>query len=259
MKCDTDLLKSLFNVKSFTYELLYLECGKLPIQFIIAQRRFMYLWQIVTKKESELIFKIYQLQRIRPSNGDSAEMMREERKKYKIDLTDEEISKLSKCQFRKNVNKKVHKFALSYLLSVSQSHSKSQKLVSSIKPNQLETQPYLLTPLLTTSQRQLLFSLMTRSYDVKANYKKKFAHNMTCRYCKSSGSYEDERHLTECLMLNNDNSSDVNIDDIYKNLDEQIKFIKYFEKNTHKISTVRRIVNVELSKIALPHLNTVSR
>ena len=53
---------------------------------------------------------------------------------------------------------------------------------------------------------------------------------MTCRYCKSPGSFEDERHLTECLMLNNDNSSDVNIDDIYKNLDEQIKFIKYFEK-----------------------------
>ena len=68
-----------------------------------------------------------------------------------------------------------------------------------------------------------------KSYEAKSNYKNKNANNMTCRYCKLPGSFEDERHLTRCRMLNNDNES-ANIDDIYSHLDEQIKFMKYFKK-----------------------------
>ena len=42
IKCDTDLLKALFNVNSFTMDLLYFETGKLPIQFIVSVGRLMY-------------------------------------------------------------------------------------------------------------------------------------------------------------------------------------------------------------------------
>ena len=230
MKCDTDLVKSLFNVKSFTYELLYFESGKLPIQFVIAQRRFMYLWQIVTRKRSDLIHKIYQLQQLKPTSGEWAVMMKREKEKYGVSLTDEEISNLSKQQFKQNVNEKVHQFAFSYLLSLGQTHSKSHNIINSLKSKKLETQTYLLTSLLTTSQRQLLFSLRTKSYDVKSNYKKKYEHNMTCRSCNLPGSFEDERHLTQCPTINIDNPNELNIEDIYSKLDDQVKFIKYFEK-----------------------------
>ena len=137
IRCETDLLKSLFNIKSFTYELLFFESGKLPIQFIIAQRRFMYLWHILTRPKSELLYKIYQLQQVRPTRGDWAEMMKAEKEKYQISLTDAEISRLSKSQFKKIINKKVQQYAFSHLLSLSQSHSKSQKIVNSLKSNRL--------------------------------------------------------------------------------------------------------------------------
>ena len=228
-RCDTDLLKQLFNLKSFTYELLYFESGKLPIQFIISQRRFMYLWHIVTRQKSEMLYKVYHLQQLKPNYGDWAEMMKAEKIKYGIELTDQAISIMSKNQFKKIVIKKVQTYAFSYLMSLGQSHSKSQNIIYSLKSNHLETQPYLLTSLLTTSQKKLLLSLRIKSYEVKSNYKKKYAHDMTCRYCKLPDSFEDERHLTRCLMLNDENDK-VNIEDIYSNLEKQINFIKYFEK-----------------------------
>ena len=51
IKCDTDLMiKLLLNVNSFTYELLYIDTGKLPIEFIIVKKRLLYLWEICHEK-----------------------------------------------------------------------------------------------------------------------------------------------------------------------------------------------------------------
>ena len=50
IKCDTDLMKLLFNVNSFTNEMLYIDTGKLPIEFIIAKKRLLYLWEICHEK-----------------------------------------------------------------------------------------------------------------------------------------------------------------------------------------------------------------
>ena len=157
-------------------------------------------------------------------------MMKEERKEYDISLSDEEIKEYSKSQFKTLVYKKVHSYAFEYLLSLGENHSKSQKTINSLKSGQLETQSYLLTPQLTTPQRQLLYLLRSNSYDVKSNFKKKYSQDMKCRSCNIEGSYEDIRHLTECLILNDDKPKDEDPEDIYSNLEKQIKFIKYFEK-----------------------------
>ena len=42
-------------------------------------------------------------------------MIKDERKKYDTDLTDEEISKMSKYKFKSLVNRKVNDYASNYL------------------------------------------------------------------------------------------------------------------------------------------------
>ena len=96
--------------------------------------------------------------------------------------------------------------------------------------NALVAQPYLLTRQLTTPQRQLLFSLRCKTYDVKSHYKQKFAKNMTCRTCKEENSFENVQHLLLCHTLKvNSNSCDISVEDIYGNLTSQVKFVKIFE------------------------------
>ena len=235
IRCDTNLVKSILEVSTFTYESLFLETGLLPIQFVLAIRRLLYLWHILTRNPEELIYKVYKSQELKPSAGDYFILMQKEKMKYDIDLSDQEISELSKQQFKKYVKEKVGKYAFSHLLSLGKTHSKSRSIIETMKNNKLETQSYLLTPRLTKWQKLLFFNLQTRNYDVKSNFKKKYEVDMTCRSCKLEETYEDERHLTVCPELNGENMNmdERNIDAIYGYVDNQVNFIKYFE-NLHK-------------------------
>ena len=61
---DKYLLRKIFNASSSTTtEALYLETGALPIRFIIKSRRLMFYWTILSKKESELVRKVYNVLR----------------------------------------------------------------------------------------------------------------------------------------------------------------------------------------------------
>ena len=234
IKCDTDLLKALFNVNSFTMELLYFETGKLPIQFIVSIRRLMYLWNLLHRDPDDLISKVYQAQRENPSkHGDWYQMIQREKDTYDIMLSDEDISKIGKHRFRKFVGAKISKYAFSHLLNISKQHSKSKDLVDSLNHNGLRTQPYLLTSQLTTSQKQLLMSLRCKIYDVKSNFKNRFNNNMRCRICMLPESYENESHLLKCsdLMYNLSSAeSNLKLEVIYGTLDTQVLFIESFDK-----------------------------
>ena len=220
MKCDFDLLKNFFYTNvTCTSDLLYLESGKLPIEHIIAKRRFMYLFHILTRSTNELIFKTYLAQSLKPSRNDWFLTIQDEKKKYDISLSDFEISQLSKSQFRKIVCDKIHKYAFSSLIEIGKTHSKSKEIVESLKCKLFVTQPYLLTSQLTTSQRQLLFSTRCKTYDVKSNYKHKYSHDMSCRFCKKSNNYEDMKHLLSCETLMIDSNNSISYDDIYGNLE----------------------------------------
>ena len=72
-------------------------------------------------------------------------------------------------------------------------------------------QKYLKTNELSTREKQSLFSLRCRSFDVKSNYKSLFSENMTCRICKDPNSYEDEIHTFNCDVLTKDESMDTSV------------------------------------------------
>ena len=105
-------------------EALYLETKSVPIRFIIASRRIMYLHTILQKDETEMVKKAYEVQKINPSTGDFIEIVKQDCEKIGLDLSDEEISQISKQQFRKIVKSKILKAAFLFLKTLQKNTQK---------------------------------------------------------------------------------------------------------------------------------------
>ena len=88
----------------------------------------MYLWHILHRDDSELIKKIYVTQKLKYNRGDWGEIIEEEMRKYQIEMSDQEISMISRERFKSLVDKKVESFALRYLTLEAEKHSKSEHL-----------------------------------------------------------------------------------------------------------------------------------
>ena len=110
--CSVDeyLLRSIIKAPSKTpKEALYLETGCLSIKYCVKMRRLMYLHHILKRPKEEMIRKVYEAQKCKPSKGDWAKTVDEDRSELQINLNDDEVSKLSKHKFRKVVKKSVYK------------------------------------------------------------------------------------------------------------------------------------------------------
>ena len=176
-------------------EMLYLEKGTVPIEFILKSRRQSYLHHILTREKSELISKIYYAQKRRPVKDDWAKTTSEDLNDLKINLSDEEIRSMSKLNFKKLLKKKIYQAAFNYLESIKETHSK----VMTIKYEQFKSQPYLNSYKFKTVEKQLLFKLRTRMTNVKLNFKS-MHENKDCNLC-GEGIPQTDNHLLDCAML----------------------------------------------------------
>ena len=122
-------MKKCLNSHSKTVrENYYLETGKLQIRYILSKRRLMYLHHILTRDKTELIFKVYQAQGLIPTRGVWYTMIQNEKVKYNIQLSDNNISQMSKRSFKKLVDSYIEKYATSELLKCKK--SKSQNIIT---------------------------------------------------------------------------------------------------------------------------------
>ena len=88
--------------------------------------------------------------------------------------------------------------------------------------------------MLTTRQKKVLFSLRTRSVDVKMNYKNMYKLHIQCRLCQKDE--DSEKHYLKCEMVlrNIDPSIDLttaNYDDIFSSdTQDQIKITNIYDQ-----------------------------
>ena len=68
--CDVRLFSSIFESRNINRVLFYLETSTIPIRHIIAKRRFLYLWHVLSRKPTELIYKVYKIQEVKPVQYD---------------------------------------------------------------------------------------------------------------------------------------------------------------------------------------------
>ena len=88
-------------------EALYLETNSVPIRFILKSRRIMYLHNILQRNQSEMVRKIYELQKRNPCHGDYYEIVRDDMLSLDLNLSEDDISKMKKQTFKAIVKVKV--------------------------------------------------------------------------------------------------------------------------------------------------------
>ena len=153
-QCDKKLMQILFNSpRTVPIEAYYIESSTYPLRFHIKLRRFMYLWTLLRKSEKELVKKVFNAQVLITTNDTWTHFIKEDLKEFEIEYTFDQISLMSKSQFKQIVLIKVKDKAKQYLHDLQSKHVKTKKLNISEK-----MQPYLSSPKLSFIGKTTTFS-----------------------------------------------------------------------------------------------------
>ena len=145
-----------------------------------------------------------------------------------INLTDNQIKSLKKIKFKNIVKEKCKSKAFEDLIKIKSQHSKGKEVVY----KELKIQKYLKSNKLTKNQKILLYNLRYRMTNAKMNFKNMYL-DTKCSLCENE---EDSiRHYLECSVLLEQceelfNDRIVRYEDIFGNLQKQLRAVNLFEK-----------------------------
>ena len=78
-KVDEALLRGLLQAHSkIPLEALFLETKAVPLRYIVASRRIMYLYNILQKDKNEIVHRLYKAQKSDPNHGDFVLLVKED-------------------------------------------------------------------------------------------------------------------------------------------------------------------------------------
>ena len=101
----------------------------MPIRFIVMMRRLMYYWHVLHKDEDELLHRFMSAQQIWTGRTDWITQVRKNMTDIELNLTDEQISKMSSDEYKRQVKGKIQIFAINHIKKLQHSHSKTRELV----------------------------------------------------------------------------------------------------------------------------------
>ena len=194
---DEHLLRSLAGAHSKTpLEFLYLETGSVPVRFILACRRMIYLQTILKRPDTELTKQIYLTQKEKPTKGDFYCLVVQDFEAIREPLNEKDIANKSKLSHKNNIKHKTRNAAFEYLKEKQSQHSK----IKDVQYKSLETQQYMTSTLFNNTEVCLLFALRSRYIDCKTNFRYKYKNDdLLCQLC---GQSEDNQpHLLQCKIL----------------------------------------------------------
>ena len=230
---DRIFFRRLFQVPNCTaIEAFYLETSSLPIRFILMGRRLLYYWDILHKKESELVRKVFNSQKVFAVKNDWVLQVQCDLNQCDINLSEDEIVKLSKYSFKK-FQEKIRIISANYLISQKEKHSKSENLIYS-----REMQTYLRNESMKIKDKMLMFRLRNRLIDVKSNFKRKYNNELLCRLCMKSE--ESQLHLTQCEVV----LSNIEIRKALKHYSYMDTFTNDVNIQTHMINVWSQILRI---------------
>ena len=215
-KVDEALLRGLLGAHTkIPLEALYLETKSVPIRFIVASRRILYLHTILQRNPCEMLPKIYQAQKINPSPGDFVNLVQNDLEILGLNISEHEMKQTTKSKLKKIVKEKVHNAAFQYLKSLQQSHSK----MSNVKYEKFDISQYLCSPLFNRDSRGLLLALRTRTVrGIKCDFPGLYKDKMCPLGC---GDLDTIQNILSCKILRqyhtseNIVSGDINFEDIF--------------------------------------------
>ena len=202
-KVDEALIRGILNAHpKIPIEALYLETKSIPIRFIIASRRLMYMHTIMQKNEEELVRKVFEAQKDDPISGDFVELVENDKEMIGINMKENEITTMSKTKFKRLVKERISDAAFKYLIDLKQKHSKMNK----ISYQKFELSKYLSSPLFNTESRALLLALRTRTV---SGVRGDFPGLYQDRLCPVGCGDEDKlENIITCSVLQSYHASD---------------------------------------------------
>ena len=213
---DEHLLRALVKGHAKTpLEFLYLEAGAIPIRFILSSRRLIYHQNILKREDPELIKRIYTEQRNNPTTGDFVELISEDFKVINEVQDDAKIQNTNISVYKKHIKPCIRRAAFKYLSNLQANHSK----VKHIRYQKLEIQKYMVSPIFSNEEVQLLHALRSRSTDCKENFKQRYiSSNLLCSLCQVEN--DDQQHILRCsALLKNFQSSNLSRENVeYENI-----------------------------------------
>jgi hypothetical protein len=240
---DHQIMRLITNCQSkVPVEMLYLESAQLTIQSIISVRRLLYLHEILSRSESELIYQVYSAMKEAPLKDDWIHLVRKDMVNIDLMLTDSQISKLTKQEFKILIKKKIRHFTFLGLEQIKSGHSK----VKHIPHYDLKKpQAYLMSPSFSNNQSSLLFNLRSQCVnEFKSNFFTSY-----CPFCsKSNHIYEDTQfHALFCEAIKKELTisqlqafNSVTYNDIFSTVEAQLNITKVFEMIISKREALRK-------------------
>ena len=213
---DTCLLKSLVKGHSKTPVVFHhLESGTLMLRHMLMINRLMYHHHILSRGEDETIYKIYCKQKQDPLKGDWFSLLQKDLEFIGVELDDKEIASTSKSEYKQKIKNLVIKAAFDYM----RKEQKGLAKIKDIRYDSLKTQDYLKSQDFNPKERNLLYSLRSRSHPAKLNYRKMNSANLICSLgCQEE---EDQIHIFEkCIFLSTDGEQ-IRLKDIFENISKQ--------------------------------------
>ena len=208
-------------------ECLHFETGTMPLKYDLMKRRLMYLWKILHVEETELISRVYNSQILSSHPGDWVRLVEQDMSAIGLELSDEDIKKLSKNRYKNIVGKKIENHALEQLNQLKMKHSKSGYLNSS----SFKTQNYIVDFRFSRRDTQLLFKLRSKTLNVKMN----FPNQHQDKLCKTCNLFpESQSHLLQCPeivpKLKIVCSANTGVDEsfLYGSIENQLKITKIY-------------------------------
>ena len=203
---------------------LYLEAGHTPARYHIQKSRLLFLQCILKEEPSSMIYRFLHLQFEKPTRGDWASSCLDDLNNLRIEISLEDIKKISKNQFSQIVKKAIQERALEYL--VEKQGSKGQE----ISWKELKMADYLLpsNQNISLDEQRSIFAIRNRMVNIPLN----FPNGKEVEECPC-GQIEDMKHIYQCKLWNQENEMNKpNYEQIFSdNISEQVKVNKNFMMN----------------------------
>ena len=230
---DTMLLKKIFETPKSTPNVsVYLELGCIPIRFIIKNRRLMFLHYLLQQDADSLLSKFFVAQYEKPTKGDWWFDVKKDLIDLELEMSLEEIKRMSKNSFKRRIKSAVEKVSLKYLNNKKFEKTKLKDLCY----EDLKMQEYLKSSDLKISERKLLFQLRTRMIDVKENFKHAYPDHV-CPLCGCEN--DSQQHLLYCTAISTDSTFMI---------DPNVRYSDIFSNDVRKQGLITRLFQSQLKK-----------
>ena len=209
----------------------FLEFGTLMVRHKVMIKRLMYHHHIISREDDELVKKVYNKQKENCSKGDWIETVRTDFEFINVIMDENTIKCTPKVQYKKFVNEKVKEAAFQSYLKLPET---SKKKMKGLQYNEFKIQAYMNTSIFSTQEINLLFSLRSKCYPAKMNFKKLHRGDLKC-FLKCDADETQFHIFQDCEPIKSRLGISIypKLEDIYKNITLQKNAVLIFIKIDH--------------------------